>query len=200
MLHTEMLTNITWCDSRTLVHAVNVPKMTAPLPIARLAAMATLQTPDLSPEAIFAALSGLKVGGSDPFVDGEFQGGECRIFKISFKDQSSLSVRVYHPLWKDQQSILGNVHSEMEIFRKLESSGFRWVPRFRAASLTFDNPMLYPFMVLDWVDGATLQWKDDVPSRLIRDKVLAQLAEIQLSLISCTMEERMPKFLTATVH
>ncbi|OAA39332.1 Protein kinase-like domain protein [Beauveria brongniartii RCEF 3172] len=145
---------------------------------------------NLEPAAICAALSDLHLGGSDPFVDGEFQGGECRIFKISFKDRSSLSVRVNHPLHLSQQDVIANVDMDTRIFRTLEEKGFPWSPRYRAASLTFDNPINYPFVVLDWAEGVLLQWDDDSPSQPIRDTFLAQLAAIQLSLVTCTMENR----------
>ncbi|KAM3535966.1 hypothetical protein MY4038_000742 [Beauveria bassiana] len=147
-------------------------------------------SPKLEPAAICAAVSGLCVGGIDPFVDGELQGGECRIFKISFKDHPSLSVRVNHPLRESQQDAIANVDMETRIIRTLEEKGFLWSPRYRAASLTFDNPINYPFVVLDWAEGVPLQWDDDSPSQPIHDTLLAQLAEIQFSLVTCTMENR----------
>ncbi|EJP70602.1 uncharacterized protein BBA_00232 [Beauveria bassiana ARSEF 2860] len=145
---------------------------------------------NLEPAAICAAVSDLRLGGSDPFVDGELEGGECRIFKISFKDHPSLSVRINHPLRESQQDAIANVDMETRIIRTLEEKGFPWSPRYRAASLTFDNPINYPFAVLDWAEGVPLQWDDDSPSQPTRDTLLAQLAAIQLSLITCTMENR----------
>ncbi|KAJ3498118.1 hypothetical protein NLG97_g1382 [Lecanicillium saksenae] len=141
---------------------------------------------NLSPDAICAALAGLQLGGTDPFVDGESQGGECHIFKASFKDSPSLSVRINHPVHEDQQDTINNVSMETRIFRTLEENGFPWSPRYRAASLTFDNPINYPFMVLDWAEGFPLKWDDDYPSRPIRDILLAQLTTIQLSLVTYT--------------
>ncbi|KAM3562501.1 hypothetical protein MY1884_001800 [Beauveria asiatica] len=144
----------------------------------------------LEPTAICAALSDLHLGGSDPFVDGEFQGAECRIFKISFKDRPSLSVRVYHRLHLSQQEVIASVDMDTRMLRTLEEKGFPWSPRYRAASLTFDNPINYPFVVLDWVEGVPLQWDHDSPAQPIRDAFLAQLAAIQLSLVTCTLENR----------
>lgn len=57
------------------------------------------------------------------------------------------------------------------------------LPRVRLSS---DNAVRYPFVVLTWIDGATLRWDENVPARAIRDKVLAQMAAIQVSLIECT--------------
>lgn len=151
---------------------------------------------NLNPEAICAAIAGFQLGGSNPFVDGEFQGGECHIFKISFKDHPSVSVRVHHSLHGSQQVAIDNVDMETRIFRTLEAKGFPWSPLYRAASLTFDNPIRYPFMVLDWAEGFPLKWDDSLPSLSIRDSLLAQLAEIQLSVLMCTVENRMPNVAT----
>ncbi|KAG8418877.1 hypothetical protein J3459_011933, partial [Metarhizium acridum] len=144
----------------------------------------------LDPEAICAALSDLQLGGSDPFVAGEFQGGESRIFKINFKDHPSLSLRVRHPNQGNQEIIICHVEMETRIFRTLEAKGFSWSPRYRGASLTFDNPIRYPFLVLDWAEGFPLKWDDSSPSKPIRDAILSQIADIQLSLITCTLEHR----------
>ncbi|OAQ98533.1 hypothetical protein LLEC1_02774 [Akanthomyces lecanii] len=152
--------------------------------------MSSHDVQNLEPSAICAALSGLQLGGNDPFVDGEFQGGECRIFKVSLKGHPSLAVRVSHPVPGSQQDIIDHVDMETRIFRTLEAKGFAWSPRYRGACLTFDNPIHYPFMVLDWAEGSPLKWDDNVPSQPVRDAVLAQLAEIQLSLITCTSENR----------
>ena len=75
--------------------------------------------------------------------------------------------------------------------RTLEAKGFPWSPHYRGSSLTFDNPIEYPFVVLDWAEGNPLKWDDNFPSQPIRDSLLAQIAEIQQSLIMCTLETRM---------
>ena len=152
--------------------------------------MVTQGAQNLNPEAICAALSGLKIGGSDSFVDSEIQGGECRIFKISFKDHPSVSMRVNHPFHGSQQDAVDNVDMETRIFRTLEAKGFPWSPRYRAASLTFDNPINYPFVVLDWAEGFPLKWDDSFPPQPIREALLAKLAKIQLSLVTYTLENR----------
>ncbi|KID62145.1 uncharacterized protein G6M90_00g051620 [Metarhizium brunneum] len=143
---------------------------------------------NLDPKAICAAVSHLQLGGNEAFVAGEFHGGECRIFKVSFKDHPSLSVRVGHSNQENQQGVIANVEMETHIFRTLEAKGFSWSPRYRGASLTFDNPIRYPFMVLDWAEGCPLKWDDNFPAKPVRDAILSQIAEIQLSLITCTLE------------
>ncbi|CEJ89231.1 hypothetical protein VHEMI05086 [[Torrubiella] hemipterigena] len=71
---------------------------------------------------------------------------------------------------------------ERHIFQTLEAKGFTWFSHYRGASLTFDNPIKYPFLVLEWIEGSS--------SQPIRGTLLAQIAQIQLSLISSTLEER----------
>lgn len=150
-----------------------------------------LAAPNLSPAAICAAVAELHLG-SAPFVDGTFQGGECRIFKVRFSDTpTTVAVRVRHPEHGDRQDIaISQVGDEARMLQRLEALGFRWSPRCRAASLSFANPVGHPFLVLDWADGVPLAWDDASPSRPVRDAVLAQLAAIQLSLVTRTAEHR----------
>lgn len=90
--------------------------------------MALHQVQNLTPGAIFTALSDLELGGSEPYVDGEFQGGECRIFKVSFKDHPSLSVRVCHPGQGNHQNIIARVDMETRIFSDARGKRFPLVP------------------------------------------------------------------------
>ena len=59
--------------------------------------MASQETPSLEPEGILVAVSQLGIGGNLAFLDGEFSGGEYRVFKLSFKDEASMAGRVPHP-------------------------------------------------------------------------------------------------------
>jgi Ser/Thr protein kinase RdoA (MazF antagonist) len=146
---------------------------------------------------IFDALSQLDISGGPPCLDSEFRGGQCHIFKVSFQDAASFAVRV--PLYMGNAGGLDAkteaLQTEMQNLQVLETKGFPWSPRCRGHSLTFDNAVQHPFLVLTWVDGKQLSWDDDSPPREVRDKVLGQMASIQLALIECTLE----KGSTATV-
>ncbi|KAK4064393.1 hypothetical protein Trihar35433_7910 [Trichoderma harzianum] len=151
--------------------------------------MASHPAQNLEPTSILAAVAELGVGGNGAFIDGEFNGGECRIFKISFKDQASIAVRVPHQV-DDQDDIIATVQIEVSILQMLQEKGFQWPPRCCGSSLTFDNPIKYPFIVLTWVEGSPLTWDDNFPPQPLRGVLLDKIALIQLSLIKCTLESR----------
>ncbi|GAB0138832.1 hypothetical protein EsDP_00007054 [Epichloe bromicola] len=110
--------------------------------------MASHETQNLELKNILAAVSQLNIGGNAPFFDGEFNGGECRVFKLSFKDQASIAIRVRHPTENSSyDDTIAIVQTEVRILQTLEAKGFFWAPRCRGASLTFDNPVKHPFIV-----------------------------------------------------
>ncbi|KAI0187153.1 hypothetical protein F4808DRAFT_94595 [Astrocystis sublimbata] len=149
--------------------------------------MASTNNPDLEPRKIFAAISHVGLGGEAPVLDEEFRGGQCRIFKVSFQDQEDLAIRV--PV-SNQPGIIPVVKAEVEILQLLEVKGFRWAPRCRGYSLSFDNPIKHPFIVLTWVKGSRLSWSEQYPQQPHRDSLLGQIASIQMSLIEYTLESR----------
>ncbi|KAH8159323.1 hypothetical protein CIB48_g8914 [Xylaria polymorpha] len=153
--------------------------------------MASSDCLDFEPRNIFAAISQLGLGGESPVLDDEFRGGQCRIFKLSFRDKESLAVRV--PLYMSVCSPLEKipvVKMEVEILEMLEAKGFRWAPKCRGYSQSFDNPLKHPFIVLTWIEGSRLPWNTSFPKQPYRDGLLRQIASIQLSLIECTLETR----------
>ncbi|KAI0440989.1 hypothetical protein F4803DRAFT_444085 [Xylaria telfairii] len=153
--------------------------------------MASSDCLDFEPRKIFAAISQLGLGGEAPALDEEFRGGQCHIFKLSFRDKESLAVRV--PLYmsvRSQCEKIPVVKMEVEILQMLEAKGFRWAPKCLGYSLSFDNPVRHPFIVLTWVEGSRLPWNKSFPKQPHRDSLLGQIASIQLSLIECTLENR----------
>jgi hypothetical protein len=111
-------------------------------------------------------LSPLGLVGEAPTLAGQFRGGQCRIFKLSFKDKESLAVRV--PLYmstSSQDEAIHGIKIEAELLKTLEMKGFHWAPRCRGYNLTFDNPVKHPFIVLCWVEGSKLIWDDTFPKQ-----------------------------------
>ena len=154
--------------------------------------MTSSETPYLNPEDIFAAVSELGIRGTTPSLDEEFSGGQCHVYKLSFQDQESLAVRMpLHMSFNRPDDIIRALSAEQRTLQTLEMKGFRCAPRCRGSSLTFDNPIKFPFILLTWADGSILRWCDDSPSRDLRDNLLGQIATIQLSLIKCTLEKSM---------
>jgi hypothetical protein len=148
----------------------------------------------LDPSAIFAALSTLGLGGASPSLDAVFSGGEHHTYKLTFRDHESLAVRV--PIYtgivgsisSTPEDVIDTVRHEERILRTLEDAGFPWSPRCKGSSLTFENEIGSPFLVLTWADGSQLYWVDSLPPHPLREKVLGEIASIQASLIECTLK------------
>ncbi|KAI9695935.1 MAG: hypothetical protein M1820_008347 [Bogoriella megaspora] len=141
-------------------------------------------------ENLLAAVS-QGLDGETPYFNGEHRGGQCHVFKLSFKSRkSSLAVRVplYMPVCSPDEKI-DALRMEMQSLQTLETKGFQWAPKCYGHSLTFDNPVRHPFIILTWIEGSVLHWDEESPPPLVRDKLLRQLASIQLSLIKHTLEE-----------
>jgi serine/threonine protein kinase len=143
---------------------------------------------NFEPHKIFAAVKSTGTVGAGPFLDGEFHGGECRVLKLSFKDEASVAVRVLHPKNSSHDNIIATVQSEVHVLKELEGKGFPWAPRCLGASLTFDNPIEHPFVVLTWAEGFPLDWDEHHPPQTLRNRLLDQIASIQLCLIQCTLQ------------
>jgi hypothetical protein len=143
------------------------------------------------PENIPSAVSDFRGDGEIPLLDAQyFDGGQCRIFKVSFSDGECWSVRIpIHGQSTSQGAIINTLQAEQDVLKKVESRSFTWAPKHHGSSLTFANHVGFPFMVLSWIDGCPLTWTSSYPTRPIRDKVLAQLAGIQISLIESTQED-----------
>jgi hypothetical protein len=80
--------------------------------------------------------------------------------------------------------------SKMEkmVFREVGRSNFIRAPKLHGSSLKFENRVRFPFLALSWVEESPLPWTYTYPLRPIRDKVLRQVAQIQVLLIDCTKE------------
>lgn len=149
--------------------------------------MAPIERQKLASDKIPAAISELGLGGESPLLETEHRGGQCHVFQLSFKDRESLAVRVPLYMPNDADKIHA-LEQEVKVLQILEARRFPWAPRCRGQSLTFDNPIKHPFVVLTWVAGAPLRWDDQYPPQPIRDRVLTQMATIQISLIECTLQ------------
>ncbi|KAJ5394741.1 hypothetical protein N7509_006528 [Penicillium cosmopolitanum] len=137
------------------------------------------------------AISQLRSDKEIPTFRQYFDGGQCRVFKVTFADGESWAVRV--PLFvhhASQDTVIQLLESEAHILEELEFKGFSWAARLRGRSLTFDNAIEYPFIALTWIPGSQLSWSDEIPTRTLRNKILYQVAVLHTSLIECTKETR----------
>lgn len=120
-----------------------------------------------------------------------FDGGQCRIYKVDFPHKESWAVRIpLHIRNAPRRAIINLLQGEIIILQELEAKGFRWAPRLRGSSLTFENSVGYPFIALSWLSGDSLSWSLEQPARPIRDQILGQIASIIMSLVESTCVER----------
>ncbi|KAK5662929.1 hypothetical protein OQA88_6341 [Cercophora sp. LCS_1] len=143
-------------------------------------------------ENILAAISAVGVNSEGLFLDSEFRGGQCHIPKLSPPADTGVDTKTLRlPVYMDHgchDAKIDVLHTELRTLQTLQEKGFPWAPRCRGSSLSFDNAVRHPFVLLTWVDGVELFWDENVPARTVRDKVLTQMAAIQLTLIECTQE------------
>ncbi|KAK8150251.1 hypothetical protein G3M48_003317 [Beauveria asiatica] len=150
-----------------------------------------MQQQSLYENNIPIAISQLRSDKQIPTLRQYFDGGQCRVFKVTFTDGESWAVRV--PLFvhhASQDTLIQLLESEARILEELELTGFSWAARLRGCSLTFDNAIGYPFIALTWIPGSQLSWSDEFPTRPLRNKILDQVAMLHTSLIECTKETR----------
>jgi hypothetical protein len=142
-------------------------------------------------ENITAAISTFRPDGEVPVLNKQhWDGGQCRIFKVDFANGDSWSVRIpIHVQSDSQDSIIGVLQGEQDVLQELGKTDFPWAPKHYGSSLTFENLVRFPFMALSWIEGSPLLWTPTDPPRPVRNKVLAQVAEIQMTLIECTKED-----------
>jgi hypothetical protein len=146
-------------------------------------------------ENITAAVSTFRPDGEIPMLNEQhWDGGQYRIFKVDFANGESWSIRIpIHVQSDSQDTIIGVLRGEQSVLQELGRTDFPWAPKHHGSSLTFENSAGFPFMALSWIYGSPLLWTLTDPPRPIRNKVLAQVAEIQLTLIKCTTEDSVSK-------
>ncbi|KAJ5674688.1 uncharacterized protein N7477_004622 [Penicillium maclennaniae] len=137
------------------------------------------------------AISQLRGDKQIPTLRQYFDGGQCRVFKVTFVNGESWAVRV--PLFVrhvSQDTVIQLLDSEVCLLEELGLKGFSWAPRLRGCSLTFDNAIRYPFIALTWTPGNQLSWSDEHPTQPLRKEILDQVATMHTSLIECTKQAR----------
>lgn len=144
---------------------------------------------DLSPDAVLEAVLSFPLsGGHNATYEGEYGEDEYHVFRVSFSDMPSVCLRVEHARREDDQTILDRAEAERRTYERLGEVDFHWSTRLVGASLTFDNPIRYPFLLLDFAGETRLEWSAVSPPQPARAGLLARLATIQLELIECTLE------------
>jgi hypothetical protein len=143
------------------------------------------------PEKIAVAISTFRPDSEVPVLNEKYwDGGQCRIFKVDFLDSESWAVRVpIHVQSDSQETIISILQGEHSILQGLGETDFPWAPKLHGCSFTFENLVGFPFVVLSWIEGSPLSWTMADPPRPTRNKVVRQIAVIQMTLIECTKED-----------
>ncbi|OAA55485.1 hypothetical protein ISF_07996 [Cordyceps fumosorosea ARSEF 2679] len=159
--------------------------------------MAWLREQNLSADAVIDAVQFFLDGeGCNATFEGEYGNDEYHVFRVSFSDRPSVCLRVEHPRGhrvpggEDERAICARLEGERRAYERLGAVDFHWSMRLFGASLGFDNPIGYPYMVLDFAGENRLRWSDESPGEPARSALLARLAGIQLQLIQRTLETR----------
>ncbi|KAH8799692.1 kinase-like domain-containing protein [Xylogone sp. PMI_703] len=118
-------------------------------------------------------------------------GKQCSVYAVSFPDGTKWAVRIpVHSSHLHADVISAFIEHEASIIRHLEQGQYAWMPRLVAYSPNFENPIAFPYIILTWIPGNSLQWTDAFPSqRAIRDKILRQIARIMLELAECSQRK-----------
>lgn len=143
---------------------------------------------NIDAEDLFTALRQLGIHEKQFKVLEEMHGGQCHVLKVECEHgERRLAVRI--PIFMQADGMIEALELELQTLDVLASKGFRWAPKCHGHSLTFDNAIKLPFLVLEWKDGSRLTWNERFPQRPLRDRILAQMAEVQLTLLERTFEK-----------
>jgi hypothetical protein len=134
----------------------------------------------ISLHGILAQASQFNEGKGCTFVFGSdtkpFSGCQCIIFVISYADSTKYAFRLPYHFRKSsfRDRLLSNELEHWEAFIK---GCIPLVPQMFGYSLSTDNPIGFPFVAYEWVEGRPLNWNDHEPQNTAyREKIIKSLA------------------------
>jgi hypothetical protein len=134
----------------------------------------------ISLHGILAQASQLNKGKSCTFVFGSdakpFSGSQSIIFVISYADSTKYAFRLPYHFRKSnlRDRLLSN---ELEHWEAFIEGCIPLVPQVFGYSLSTDNPIGFPFVAYEWVEGRPLNWNDHEPQNTAyREKIIKSLA------------------------
>jgi hypothetical protein len=119
--------------------------------------------------------------------------GFYSIYALQYPDGSRCAVKIpiymAHKTQEEQSIIAAAVDAEIATLEYLSSKKFAWSPKAITYSSNFQNPLGFPYMILTWMNGDSLEWNERMPRTLkLRESVLKQVAYIMLDLAMVTEE------------
>lgn len=162
--------------------------------------MRPTQAQAFHPENIPTAIAQCRPDGEVPVLERHFDGGQCRVYKVVFSNKESWAVRIpLHVQSSSKEAMIDVMKGELDTVLELNRKSFPWVAKYHGSSFTFENPVGYPFLAFSWLEGIPLPWSEPELPRPSRNKVLWQLAELQVTLIECTKEKSVSSLFPAEV-
>ncbi|KAM5447690.1 hypothetical protein McanMca71_006028 [Microsporum canis] len=102
-------------------------------------------------------------------------GGQCQIYRLGFSDDADWAIRIpIHLSSYSEEEVVSILMTEIKILKHLENCRFPWSPKVIGYDVTFDNPIGFPFLVLNWIPGEPLSgsaleyFTDKVDQKIIR--------------------------------
>ncbi|KAH6634783.1 hypothetical protein B0J18DRAFT_461933 [Chaetomium sp. MPI-SDFR-AT-0129] len=153
-----------------------------------------MSLPPYSPGDILALASSIRGDGAWPTLCfgtdmTPFKGCGSLIYALRFPDNVAWALHVFAQdgTSSTADSAASLAQSQATIFTVLDESGFQRSPKVIHHDAGYDNLFKAPYLVLSWIPGTALKWTDTSPSEpQYREKILRQVASIQLELAECT--------------
>lgn len=146
----------------------------------------------ISLHGLLTQASQLRQGNSCTFAFGSdtkpFSGSQSIIFVIGYADGTKYAFRLPYQLRKSKLRDL-LLSNELEHWQAFLQSGIPLVPRVIGHSVSTDNPVGFPFIAYEWVEGRPLVWNDAEPRDLAhRDGIIKTLARFTIE-TACTLHK-----------
>jgi hypothetical protein len=134
----------------------------------------------ISVRGILAQASQLREGRKCTFAfqsdTRPFSGSQSIIFVVEFADSTKYAFRLPYHLRKSKirDRLLSN---ELEQWQAFVDSRLPLIPQVVGYSFSIDNPIGFPFIAYEWIQGSPLLWNDSQPQSLVqREKIIKSLA------------------------
>jgi len=127
-----------------------------------------------------------------------FSGSQSIIFVVEYADSTKFAFRLPYHFRKSKirDRLISN---ELEQWEAFIGSRISLVPQILGYSLSINNPIGFPFIAYEWVEGKPLLWNDVEPrNSLQREKIIKTLALFTIE-TACRLQRpgRVPKFQTS---
>lgn len=114
--------------------------------------------------------------------DNPLTGGQCSIFVFQSQLGDRFAIRIEHGTGEHRVDL---VEVQVDCLQCLADAHIAHVPKLLAYGLSPE-----PHLVLQWMDGSTLQWNDETPPSPQRDTILGAMARFAVDLCRVSRKGR----------